>query len=431
MWHFEVGMGINVTEVEFSTVARDTQIDLPIFQRGKVWNDEKKFGFVLSAILNYPVGAISVLTEYLDIDGIPTQRNQLLDGQQRSDAIKAAFFNPPIVLKWATSVLNIKKLDEIDDVKMKLRFRTLCYFGAITPQEDSKIAEDIDACKRLSTESAPEHKARKKQLIYNLYQEASNNSNYVSELGDPFDNIPGLSDLATFLYMIKYRINTTGETPLSALLLKPRYYKEAKHPYQDEADNSLMEGKFYRMIQEYTAWNQDFGRGGLGTHEHFQEYWFERHESKIKENSDVPLNQIIEDSWDDKIKPILTALIQFRSLFGNAKIGKIHIRSEGVREYTAYDMMKIFDLINTQGEPLSLVEILAAKYYWREDVVCTGEYLKKILSVNKKLDYLNFPTRMSETDVLELEEDKIKKWHIASSFYEILSHEKVLHGVIE
>ena len=142
-------MGISVTEVEFSQIARDNTIELPIFQRGKVWNDEKKFGLVLSAILNYPVGAISVLTEYIDIDGVQTQRNQLLDGQQRTDAIKSAFFNPPIVLSWATNILNITKKDEIDDVKMKLRYRTLCYFGAIDPEKDTEITNKIESCKRI------------------------------------------------------------------------------------------------------------------------------------------------------------------------------------------------------------------------------------------------------------------------------------------
>ena len=194
-----------------------------------------------------------------------------------------------------------------------------------------------------------------------------------------------------------------------------------------------MEGRFYRMIQEYNAWLSDLGVTGLGTHERFHSFWLEKHSGQIKQQTRNlnRLKQTIEDSWDDKIKPILSAMNNFRKLFGEAKIGKIHINSDGVRTYSAYDMMKIFDLINTQGEPLSLVEILAAKYYWREDVDCSESYLSKILAVNEKLDYLNFPTTRDETDETKLEKDKIKKWHIASSFYEILSHEDVLQGVIE
>ena len=61
-------MGITVNELMFTTVANDDSIELPIFQRGKVWSDEKKFGLVLSAILNYPVGAISILSEQISLD---------------------------------------------------------------------------------------------------------------------------------------------------------------------------------------------------------------------------------------------------------------------------------------------------------------------------------------------------------------------------
>lgn len=426
-------MGITVNELMFTTVANDDSIELPIFQRGKVWSDEKKFGLVLSAILNYPVGAISILSEQINLDdGSREIKNHLLDGQQRTDAIQSALQNPSIVLTWAAKTLNLGDSASVDQIAMKLRYRTLCYFGAITPDEDKEISERIKTCTwNKGQESRAAWRERKEELIRNEYETATNECNYVTEFGDPLALIPTLSEFSNFLFRFKFRNSKTGANPLSALLLKKSYYEDNKLPYRD--GTSLHEVRFFRKLGGYSAWLREERIPGLGTHESFQEWWLMEHAAYIRDtgpNKNAIRTKIL-DNWADLIEPILRSLNEFLDMYGAAKIGKIHIESDGIRTYNTYDMMKIFDLINTQGEPLSLVEILAAKYYWREKVTCNESFIKKIQKVNDNTSHLNFLSSENEDGEEELDGDKLTKWHIASCYYDILSEEKILGGVLE
>ena len=427
-------MGITVSELMFTTVANDDSIELPIFQRGKVWSDEKKFGLVLSAILNYPVGAISISSEQINLDDDSIEiKNHLLDGQQRTDAIQSALQNPSIVLTWAAKTLNLGNSATVDQIAMKLRCRTLCYFGAITPEDDNEISQQISSCKwdNQNGETKAQYKDRKEELIRTQYETATNDCNYVTEFGDPLVLIPQLSEFSNFLFRFKFRNVKTGANPLSALLLKKSYYVDNSPPYHE--GTSLHEVRFFRKIGSYRSWIREERIQDLGGYEDFQKWWLEENAAFIRPTpqNKSALERKIYDNWEDLIEPILRSLGQFIDMYGSAKIGKIHIESDGIRTYNTYDMMKIFDLINTQGEPLSLVEILAAKYYWREKVTCNDTFVEKIQTVNNEKDHLNFLMFENEDGDEVLDGEKLTKWHIASCYYDLLSTEGILGGVLE
>ena len=268
-------------------------------------------------------------------------------------------------------------------------------------------------------------------MIRNEYETATNECNYVTEFGDPLELIPTLSEFSNFLFRFKYRNIKTGANPLSMLLLKKSYYIDDKPPYHE--GTSLHEVRFFRVIRNYSAWLREEEITDLGGYEDFQKWWLQVNAEWVRDtvqNKNAIKTKIL-DNWEDLVEPILRSLGQFVDMYGSAKIGKIHIESDGIRTYNTYDMMKIFDLINTQGEPLSLVEILAAKYYWREKVTCNESFIKKIQKVNDNTSHLNFLSSENEDGEDELDGEKLTKWHIASCYYDLLSEEKILGGVLE
>lgn len=425
-------MGITVNEMTFATISDDESIELPIFQRGKVWSDGKKFGLVLSAVLNYPVGAISVLSEEVDIEGTVKIKNHLLDGQQRTDAIQSALQNPSLVLTWAKNALNLEDSASVDEIALNLKYRTLCYFGAITPKQDENISEKIKNCSwDKGNERKDEWVERKKNLIQTEYETAITECNFVTEIGDPLTLIPQLHQFSQFLFNFKYRKTKTGENPLSALLLKKAYYTDNKPPYFE--GKSLKEDQFFRKLGSYRKWLREERKPDLVSFEDFQTWWLQEHGAFIRDKASnkTAIKARIHANWDALIKPFLKSLKDFTDMYGAAKIGKILIENDGIRKYNTYDMMRIFDLINTQGEPLSLVEILAAKYYWREKVTCSEQLRLKIQTVNQKKKHLNFITTHDDDGVEILDHEKLTKWHIASCYYDMLSESDVLDGVLE
>ena len=82
------------------------KIQLPDFQRGWVWDDNRIRGLIASITQNFPVGAAmfleygneNVLFKYRTIEGAPTTNAKpeylILDGQQRLTSIYSSLCSP-------------------------------------------------------------------------------------------------------------------------------------------------------------------------------------------------------------------------------------------------------------------------------------------------------------------------------------------------
>jgi len=301
----------------------DNQIELPRFQRKLTWNSNDNFKLCLSVFKGYPLGVIVLSKD--------KQAKYLLDGRQRRNALDQ-MRNPENIYDWAKSGIGFNVDDSDDDVRRQYWAFVDDYFGEETVESDDESETDDQ-----SGESSSQNGENEDSTIATAEREDEN-----------------IKDLLEIILMVhEKRGKTSGMT-------KPFDFKN----YVSGLDyiGRTSNGNRYVDTERLIDWI-DYRSDGRGTpdldqfdRETFYE-WLMR--GKVPGEGDTSKEETIKRHIDRRWNRIVNVLEQLQTL--NAMLSNRKIAYLEVRDVTANDEKKIFEIINSEGTDLTAVEILSAK----------------------------------------------------------------------
>lgn len=332
--------GYDLNTESINSFVSDSQIDLPRFQRKLTWTEEDNFKLCLSVFKGYPLGVI-VLSKDGDV-------KYLLDGRQRRHALDE-MRDPENIYDWARAAIGFNLSVSEDELREQYWEFVDDYFGEGEDESDDEEAAEDDAEEsnepRADTDGGvdgvSEHVEDQDLMrLLDMILTVHPKRGRASGLTKPFDfrdKIDGLDylidppnghryvDTDQLLDWIEYRAGGQ-RTPDLEYFDKDTFY------------SWLMRGK--------TA-----GEGENST------------ESAIKREIDRNWEQIVE---------VLRTIDLLDTTLGNRKIGYME-----VRDATANDEKKIFEIINSEGTDLTAVEILSAKPAYNIDIENPSDDIKR------------------------------------------------------
>lgn len=333
----------------------DSQIKLPRFQRKLTWSDEDNFKLCLSVFRGYPLGVIVLTTE--------GESKYLLDGRQRRNAL-AEMRNPENIYDWAKSAIGFNVSEPESSVRSQYWEFVDRYFGTeefdeykqkgkdaatqadvqnpILKEDHNGMNVDIGSGTEIDQEESDsnveeiedENILRLQNIILTVHEKRGKKS----EFTEPFDFRNEIDNLD----YIKTRSSGQRYVSTEDLINWIEYKSEGDStPDLDE----FCQDDFY----EWLMYNRIAGEGGNSQ------------EDTIRKN--------IERNWDQIINS-LSALEDLNTTLANRKLGYL-----AVRDVTANDEKKIFEIINSEGTDLSSVEILSAKPSYNIEIYNPSEKL--------------------------------------------------------
>ncbi|ELZ90081.1 DUF262 domain-containing protein [Haloferax sulfurifontis] len=315
--------GYDLNTESINSFVDDSQIELPRFQRKLTWTDKDNFKLCLSVFKGYPLGVI-VLSKDSD-------KKYLLDGRQRRFALDE-MRNPEKVYDWARSAIGFNLSVSEDDLRTQYWRFVDQYFGEFEEDDDddedfsdsdidtNEDSMDNDPDFSSYNQGEDENLIRLLSIILSVHPKRSKASG-ITKPFDFRDDVSGLDYIADPSSGYRY-VDTDQLLDWIEYRSGGRKTPQIDNFTQDDLYNWLMSGK-------------DPGEGGNAT------------ENKIRKE--------IDRNWDQIIR-VFEALQALDSTLSNRKIGYME-----VRDASANDEKKIFEIINSEGTDLTAVEILSAK----------------------------------------------------------------------
>lgn len=309
---------------------QDRDIRLPRFQRKQTWDEKKNFQLCISVFKNYPIGVCILSRE----SGTNGEFRWLLDGRQRKNALTMMYEDPENIYNWARKFIKFKNSDQPDELIDKFWQKINEYLEEDSfmkdenkddvSNNDSYIADNDDYDNYQPTEVADNHKeeyqANKRglDLLLEIIRITHNKKSNGTGFSSPFD------------------FGNTVE----------------RVPYLDNGTNYLSSRKLKTFIDEYRNFcDRDYDYKELDSFYKFLE-------SRVVIKDSEKLKKKLREKWYDILARI-DILDKISSLLNRCEIGVIEV--DGL---TASDSQKIFEIINSEGEKLTAVEILSAKPSW-------------------------------------------------------------------
>jgi len=332
--------GYDLNTESINSFVDDSQIELPRFQRKLTWNDKDNFKLCLSVFKGYPLGVI-VLSKDEDV-------KYLLDGRQRRHALDE-MRNPESVYDWARAGIGFNLSVSEDELREQYWTFVDNYFGE---EEDSDIeVEDIQ-----ETENGEENELRTTE------DRISNSSEHAEDR-----NLIRLLDLILTVHPKRSR---------SSGLTKPFDFRDKVDGLDYLIDPA--NGNRYIDTDQLLDWIE-YRAGGRRTPdiEHFNKdtlyNWLVGGTTtgEGETSAEKTIRKEIDRNWE-QILDALQALDNLDTTLRNRKIGYME-----VRDATANDEKKIFEIINSEGTDLTAVEILSAKPAYNIDIENPSENIKR------------------------------------------------------
>ncbi len=341
----KVSFVYNPTTPSVRSIVLDQQIRLPRFQRKKSWDDQHRFELCISLFKGYPLGTIVIKKEDVDNKTI----KWLLDGRQRRDTLME-MQNPDNIYRWAKTYLGIKNRDQPSDIKEKFDEKMIEYI-----QFDD---EKIEVFPEEPDDTVP--------------------TDYTLETPVKFENnLKGLADLICNVHPMRAGMSNFG---------KPFFFKNYKTKYIVTDD----EGKLYVDSDKLLKWLsaiQVSNIDELTVADVVQ--WFDNPNEDLEQNVKKNINGI---------KRSLKMVQTISEMMSNTNIQVVELDNSCSNS----DARKIFEIINTQGVPLTGPEIMSAKPNWNVRVSNPTECIQmNVLEMYKALG-------TTYTDVV--------KWDVAATF---------------
>ena len=399
--------------------------NLPEFQRGKVWDDYQKFELVMSTFLGYPVGSFSI---HVDSEN----KEWLLDGQQRLDTIQNMFI-PTNVYNWATKpdalaisstspFHSLGEAKKIEHLQVTLSYLGYRWIRKIYDDTDKIIEETVAKIKGGSAEKK-EERFHKRAELRKIEVEIVEEQLHLFRKWEK-DNIPQQPMSVNFL-------------SLSGLFLGLGRVKKipGKEYWQSELENLLFggipeESAFYRRDLFFDGEDNynslDIGKILLELAVEFNDVRKEEFSAKLlnfglirpwlKDTEKAAYVTYLDDNNYAKASDIIEGLKnlnQYFSVIQTHTIGQLAFKEDVGRRITFEDQMKVFELINEAGTPLTEIELLVVRPAWRKKVDISG-HAKLMRMVELCQDSL----ALKGPNNKDLDMTRIAIWQIAACYSE-------------
>lgn len=306
----------------------DRGIKLPRFQRKQTWDEKKNFQLCISVFKHYPIGVCILSRE----SGKNSSFRWLLDGRQRKNALTMMYKDPENIYNWARKFIKFKNSDQPDELSEKFWDKINEYLEEDSLMKDESVLDEDNY--------EPEDIA---EVSVNEEEE-----NYSSSK----DGLEFLLEIIKIIHNKKS--NGTGFT-------LPFDFGACIEgiPYLENGENKLSSAKLKTFIDEYRTFCDDNDYNYTDS-ESFYNFLDDRRVS-IKDAS--KLRKILKDRWSAMLDRI-NILNKIDAMLTRCEIGVIEVEN-----LSASDSQKIFEIINSEGEKLTAVEILSAKPSWNSRIV--------------------------------------------------------------
>lgn len=313
------------------TFITDRNVKLPRFQRKQTWDEKKNFQLCISLFKEYPIG-VCILS--LEENKGKTVR-WLLDGRQRKNALVMMYDDPENIYNWAKKFIGFKNSDQPSEIEEKFTSKINEYIEADLDDEFEISEQDNDEDNSISSDADDE--------------------NIISS------GTYGLDFLLDIIKIIhnKQKKNTGFTKPFDLT----KYVNRLPYIENDIQGVKLSSRKVKTFIDEYRKYCDD----------EYIDYEDEKSfYSFLKVRCDIQDEKktiaCIKEKWE-AIKERILIVEKIDSLLTNSKIGVIEVKN-----LTPSDSQKIFNIINSEGEKLTAVEILSAKPHWNIIVDNPSQY---------------------------------------------------------
>lgn len=305
----------------------DRGIRLPRFQRKQTWDEKKNFQLCISVFKHYPIG-VCILSR----DSGNNDTRWLLDGRQRKNALTLMYKDPENIYNWARKFVKFSNRDQPDELSDKFW---------------NKINEYLEEDSLMKDETLGEEDA---------YEIEETDDEFVNESEEKYSSSKdGLEFLLEIIKIIHNKKNNgTGFT-------LPFDFGSSVEgvPYLENGENRLSSAKLKTFIDEYRTFC-DYNDFEYTEYESFFKF-LENRRVLIKDS--ITLKKVLKDRWS-AILDRINILNKIDNLLTSCEIGVIEVSN-----LSASDSQKIFEIINSEGEKLTAVEILSAKPSWNNRII--------------------------------------------------------------
>ncbi|MBQ6319871.1 MAG: DUF262 domain-containing protein [Lachnospiraceae bacterium] len=301
------------------TFINDRNVRLPRFQRKQTWDDKKNFQLCISLFKEYPIGVCILSVD----EGKGKIIRWLLDGRQRKNALQLMYEDPENIYTWSKKFIGFKNSDQPSEIEEKFWTRISEYIEdeldeELTPEND---VDDTEASDGEESTELINSDTFGLDLLLEIVKIIHNQTKKSTGFTKPFDFVK-------YVKKLPYIENVNGIEKLSSRRVKTfidDFQKYCDEERLDEEDCA----SFYKFI-----------------------------ESRYEIINDSKLKVEIIKQWP-LIRERVLIVEKIDNLLSTSKIGMIEVKN-----LTPSDSQKIFNIINSEGEKLTSVEILSAKPHW-------------------------------------------------------------------
>ncbi|WP_040194089.1 DUF262 domain-containing protein [Clostridium culturomicium] len=313
------------------TFITDRNVKLPRFQRKQTWDEKKNFQLCISLFKEYPIGVC-----ILSVDESKGKLVRwLLDGRQRKNALAMMYDDPENIYNWAKKFIGFKNSDQPSEIEEKFKKKIREYIEADINDEFGMEQSDSNEDHSDANEDDEEEKITTSSygidLLLDIIKIIHNKQKKNTGFTKPFD-------FTNHVNKLPYLENENGGIKLSS-----RRVKTFIDEYRRYCDNEYIEHdnekSFYRFL-----------------------------EIRCDIQDDKRTKALIHEKWEE-IKDRMIIVEKIDTLLTNSKIGMIEVKN-----LSPSDSQKIFNIINSEGEKLTAVEILSAKPHWNIPIENPSQY---------------------------------------------------------
>ena len=308
------------------TFVLDKNIKLPRFQRKQTWDEKKNFQLCISLFKEYPMGVTILSVEEKDGKTI----RWLLDGRQRKNALLQMYEDPENIYNWARKFIGFKNNNQPSEIDEMFWNKINEYIEYSDEDEDEDAnnhfaeadSNDIDTTEGVES-NEPSYLREKNgldfllEIIKIIHNKSKNNTGFTK----PFD-------ICNCVKRLPYVDISQGDDKLSSRKLKIFLDEYRNYCNVEDCDYEKSES-FYNFI-----------------------------DSRCQIEDKNKLLQHLSTKWED-IMTRINLIERIDNLLSNSKIGLIEVKN-----LAPADSQKIFNIINSEGEKLTAVEVLSAKPSW-------------------------------------------------------------------
>lgn len=313
------------------TFITDRNVKLPRFQRKQTWDEKKNFQLCISLFKEYPIGVCILSVE----ENKGKTVRWLLDGRQRKNALTMMYDDPENIYNWAKRFIGFKNSDQPSEIEEK-------FTSKINEYIEADLDDEFETLELDNNEDSSEARD-------------GNDENIISS------GTYGLDFLLDIIKIIhnKQKRNTGFTKPFDLT----KYVNRLPYIENDVQGVKLSSRKVKTFIDEYRKYCDD---EYIDYEDEKSFYNFLKLRCDIQDEKKTIA--CIKEKWE-AIKERILIVEKIDSLLTNSKIGVIEVKN-----LTPSDSQKIFNIINSEGEKLTAVEILSAKPHWNIIVDNPSQY---------------------------------------------------------